>query len=41
MRHFLSGLALTAALTAAPGPILAQNLFEPVVYINNAAITRY
>ena len=41
MRHFLSGLALAAALTAAPGPILAQNLFEPVVYINNAAITRY
>ena len=41
MRHFLSGLALTAALAAAPGPILAQNLFEPVVYINNAAITRY
>ena len=41
MRHFLSGLALTAALTAAPAPILAQNLFEPVVYINNAAITRY
>jgi peptidyl-prolyl cis-trans isomerase SurA len=26
---------------AAPAPILAQNLFEPVVYINNAAITRY
>ena len=41
MRHFLSGLALTAALMAAPVPILAQNLFEPVVYINNAAITRY
>ncbi len=41
MRHFLSGLALTAALAAAPAPILAQNLFEPVVYINNAAITRY
>lgn len=40
MRHFLSSLALAAALTA-PAPILAQNLFEPVVYINNAAITRY
>ena len=41
MRHFLSGLALAATLVAAPAPILAQNLFEPVVYINNAAITRY
>ncbi len=42
MRHFLSGLALAAALTAgAPLPVLAQNPFEPVVYINNAAITRY
>ena len=40
MRHFLSSLALAAALMA-PAPILAQNLFEPVVYINNAAITRY
>ena len=36
MRHFLSGLALAATLVAAPAPILAQNLFEPVVYINNA-----
>ncbi|WP_374301076.1 peptidylprolyl isomerase [Paracoccus sp. (in: a-proteobacteria)] len=41
MRHFLSGLALAAALAAGPAPILAQNLFEPVIYINNAAITRY
>lgn len=41
MRHFLSSLALAAALTAAPAPILAQNPFEPVVYVNNAAITRY
>lgn len=41
MRHFLSGLALAATLAAGPAPILAQNLFEPVIYINNAAITRY
>mgnify|MGYP002717672843 CR=1 FL=1 len=40
MRHFLSSLALAAALMA-PAPILAQNPFEPVVYVNNAAITRY
>ncbi|MGN7868081.1 peptidylprolyl isomerase [Paracoccus sp. 22332] len=40
MRHFLSGLALAATL-AASTPVLAQGLFEPVVYINNAAITRY
>ncbi|WP_207099876.1 peptidylprolyl isomerase [Paracoccus shandongensis] len=41
MRHFLSGLAVAAALAAVPAPILAQNPFEPVIYINNAAITRY
>lgn len=42
MRHFLSGLALAATLTAGASlPVLAQNLFEPVIYINNAAITRY
>ena len=41
MRHFLSGLAVAAVLAAAPAPIMAQNLFEPVIYINNAAITRY
>lgn len=40
MRHFLSGLALAATL-AASTPVLAQGLFQPVVYINNAAITRY
>ncbi|MDQ1901704.1 peptidylprolyl isomerase [Paracoccus sp. WLY502] len=40
MRHFLSGFALAAALVAA-APALAQNPFEPVVYINSAAITRY
>lgn len=42
MRHFLSGLVLAAALTAtAPPPVFAQNPFEPVIYVNNAAITRY
>lgn len=41
MRHFLSSLALAAALAAGPAPVLAQGLFEPVIYINNAAITRY
>ncbi|SNR35010.1 peptidylprolyl isomerase [Paracoccus sediminis] len=40
MRYFLSSLAV-AALLAAPVPVAAQNPFEPVIYINNAAITRY
>lgn len=42
MRHFLSGIAMAAALlTGSVAPVLAQNLFEPVIYINNSAITRY
>ena len=40
MRHFLSRLALAAVLVAA-APVQAQNLFQPVVYVNDAAITRY
>ncbi|MDO5648652.1 peptidylprolyl isomerase [Paracoccus sp. (in: a-proteobacteria)] len=40
MRHFLSGIALSA-LVAFSAPVMAQNLFQPVVYINDQAITRY
>lgn len=40
MRQFLSGLALAAALMAG-SPVLAQNLFEPIVYVNDSAVTRY
>lgn len=40
MRQFLSGLALAAVLTAG-SPVLAQNLFEPIVYVNDSAVTRY
>lgn len=45
MRHFLSSFAVAAALAAglgaAPAALRAQNPFEPVIYVNNAAITRY
>ncbi|MCG6110671.1 MAG: peptidylprolyl isomerase [Paracoccus sp.] len=42
MRHFLSGIALTAVIaTGAGAPALAQNLFAPVVYVNDSAVTRY
>lgn len=40
MRHFLSGMALAAALTAF-SPAVAQNLFEPIVYVNDAAVTQF
>lgn len=40
MRHFLSGMALAAALTAF-GPAFAQNPFEPIIYINDAAVTQF
>ena len=42
MRHFLSSMAIAAAIACAPASaVLAQNLFEPVLYINDKAITRY
>lgn len=40
MRQFLSSLALATTLMAA-SPLMAQNLFEPVVYVNDSAVTRY
>lgn len=42
MRHFLSGIALAAVIATGAGtPALAQNLFAPVVYVNDSAVTRY
>ena len=42
MRHFLSGIALAAVVaTGAITPVMAQNLFQPVVYVNDSAVTRY
>ena len=42
MRQLLSGLALAAMVAAgAVGPVSAQNLFQPVVYVNDSAVTRY
>lgn len=46
MRHFLSGLALTAVLVTGTslgpgGTASAQNPFEPVIYINDSAVTGF
>lgn len=42
MRHTLSGIAIAAAMVfGAMAPAAAQNPFEPVIYINNKAVTRY
>lgn len=42
MRQFLSGIALAAMIaTGAVAPAAAQNLFAPVVYVNDSAVTRY
>ena len=42
MRHILSGIALAATLLfGATVPATAQNPFEPVVYVNDKAVTRY
>ncbi len=42
MRQFLLGVAITAGLIFGNvAPVAAQNLFEPVVYVNDGAITRY
>lgn len=42
MRHFLSGIALAAVIaTGAVAPAAAQNLFAPVVYVNDSAVTAY
>lgn len=42
MRHILTGIALAASLlVGAVAPAAAQNPFEPVVYVNSSAVTRY
>jgi peptidyl-prolyl cis-trans isomerase SurA len=42
MRHTLSGIAIAATMVfGAMTPAAAQNPFEPVIYINNKAVTRY
>lgn len=42
MRQLISGIVLTAGLCIAQlAPVQAQNLFEPVLYVNDRAITRY
>jgi peptidyl-prolyl cis-trans isomerase SurA len=42
MRHILSGIALVASLLiGAAAPAAAQNPFEPIVYVNDKAVTRY
>ena len=42
MRHILSGLAIAAVMAfGAAAPAAAQNPFEPVIYVNNKAVTRY
>lgn len=42
MRQLISGIVLTAGLCMAQlAPVQAQNLFEPVLYVNDRAITGY
>ena len=42
MRHILSGIALAATVAFAGHlPAAAQNPFEPVVYVNSKAVTRF
>lgn len=42
MRHLISGIAITACLAFGQlAPAMAQNPFEPVLYINDRAITGY
>lgn len=42
MRHILSGIALAAGLClGAVAPVAAQNPFEPIVYVNDSAVSRY
>lgn len=40
MRQLVSGLALAAALMTAI-PAVAQNPFEPIIYVNDSAVTQY
>ncbi len=40
-RHALTALALTAAVALSSAPGAAQNLFEPVIKVNDQSITRY
>ena len=42
MRHILSGMILAAALALPVStPVAAQGLFQPVIYVNDSAVTRY
>ncbi|MGP9803665.1 peptidylprolyl isomerase [Paracoccus sp. NSM] len=42
MRHILSGMILAAALALPVAtPVAAQGLFQPVIYVNDSAVTRY
>lgn len=42
MRHFLSGIAIVASMLVAQiAPAVAQNPFEPIIYINDSVVTRY
>ena len=40
-RHALTALAFTAAVALSSAPGAAQNLFEPVIKVNDQSITRY
>lgn len=42
MRHFLFGVAMAASTVLGPvAPANAQNPFEPIVYVNDRAVTRF
>lgn len=42
MRQFLSGLAISATLMmGGVAPVVAQNLFQPAIYVNDRAVTRF
>ncbi|MDP0927557.1 peptidylprolyl isomerase [Paracoccus onubensis] len=42
MRHLISGIAISACMVFGQlSPALAQNPFEPVVYVNDRAVTGY
>lgn len=41
MRQLLSGIAIAAAVITTTPQAMAQNLFAPVIYINNQAVTQY
>lgn len=42
MRHILSGIAISATLLMGTvAPVAAQNLFDPVIYVNDSVVTRF